>query len=116
MNAKEISEMLQQIEADRKVVSAEIPPVEFKDVTTFQRIKVMANERLFANETFYREFVKTHTGAIVLIGADEEKQREVAKVCEEEGKTLTFDSYALYRDIAKNAFAMTGGTGQLGVD
>lgn len=116
MNVKEIGELLQQIDADRKVVAAEIPPVEFKDVVTFERIKVTANERIFANETFYREFVKSHIGAIIPEGMDEEKQREFAKVCEEEGKTLTFDSYKLYRDIAQNAWAMMGGTGQLGVD
>jgi hypothetical protein len=115
MTVKELGELLQQIEADKTVAGSELPPVEMKNVPMFQRIRMQAGERCYANQTFYREYVLTHLGGIILIGP-EDRQREFAKLAEEAGKTLTFDSDVLYRDIAKSAFYMTGGKGTLGVD
>jgi hypothetical protein len=113
---EEIAQVLKTIEETTAFAKAEIPTTsEFRDISTYQRMKAMAAETASTNQAAYVGFVESHLGAIILKG-DRTKQAIFADRAQKIGNTLVFDTNAFYEKLTENAFFMMGGTGNLGVD
>ena len=117
MKTKEdIAQVLKTIEETTAFAKAEIPTTaEFRDISTFQRMRALAAETASNNQAAYTAFVESHLGAIILKGS-KAKQLAFAEVAKKVGSTLVFDIDAFYEALTLNAFYMMGGTGNLGVD
>lgn len=112
---EDVKQLLEEIETNRRVLTTDMPPVEFKHVATYQNMKARAGEALRDAETDLRRFAETHMGGIVPQGS-EKNQREFAEIAKPLGDTLVYDTAQLYRDICHRAFASMAGTGNFGVD
>lgn len=112
---EDLAKLLTRIVESQKIVDAEIPGVMFQDVIVYQRLKAQAMESLSTDREIFREWLENHIGGIVLKGP-REKQVAFAKLAEDVGETITFDSSAIYRKLTDTGFGMMGGTGSLFVD
>lgn len=112
---EEIAKVLEKIAENEAVARAELPPVPFGDIVTYQRQRMMAADTANDLKQQYLDYVVRHLGVIVLEG-NEDKQKEFAKLAAKVGNTVTYDSLDLYRKMTGPAFGMTGGTGNLSAD